>query len=328
LDNLFDGASAAIMIIGLVVAVTAAGAVVVSAGRAADEEKGVLADLISRALSTPSTRVVIGRIEGALSSDATVHGIEISDRDGVWLKLDRARIVWRRAALLRRRLEVDALEVTRLEFMRRPVPAETRVAGEDEPLLPELPVKVEIRRFNLAELTVGEPILGTAARMSATGAANLGNASEGLDLRLEVRRLDQPGTLTAKLGLVPDGQRLSVDLRLEEPSGGVLARAAGIPGLPPVKLDLNGEGTLDAFQAKLTFDAGATVGAKGNATLTRAGPVRRLELDLGTQVSGLLPSAAAPIFSGTTKLLGSVEFAGCRLSHNTRNCRCGHGSQG
>ncbi len=297
------------LIIGCVVAITAAGALVVSAGRAADEEKSVLADLISRALSTPATRVVIGRIEGALSSDATVHGIEISDRDGVWLKLDRARIVWRRLALLRRRLEVDALEVNRLEIMRRPVPAETRVAGEDEPLLPELPVRVEIKRFNLAELNVGEPILGTAARISATGAANLGSASEGLDLGLDVRRLDQPGTLTARLGLVPDGQRLSVNLRLDEPAGGVLARAADIPGLPPVKLDLNGDGTLDAFQAKLTFDAGASIGANGNATLTRTGPVRRLGLDLGAQISGLLPSAAAPVFSGTTKLLGSVEFS-------------------
>ena len=262
-------------IIGAVAAATAAGALVVATGRAADEEKSVLADLISRALSTPATRVVVGRIEGALSSDATVHGIEISDRDGVWLKLDRARIVWRRLALVRRRLEIDALEVNRLEIMRTPVPAETRVVGEDEPLLPELPVKVEIKRFNLAELNVGQPILGTAARISATGAANLGSASEGLDLRLEVRRLDQPGTLTARLGLVPEGQRLSLNLRLDEPAGGVLARAADIPGLPPVKLDLNGDGTLDAFQARLAFDAGAAIGANGNATLSRTGPVRR-----------------------------------------------------
>jgi len=109
-----------LFIIGAVAAATAAGALVVATGRAADEEKSVLADLISRALSTPATRVVVGRIEGALSSDATVHGIEISDRDGVWLKLDRARIVWRRLALVRRRLEIDALEVNRLEIMRTP----------------------------------------------------------------------------------------------------------------------------------------------------------------------------------------------------------------
>src|SRR3954462_15294289 len=112
-------------------------AVVASAGPAADEEKGVLASLISRALSTPTTRVAIGRIDGALSSDAGIHNLEISDRDGVWLKLDRARIVWRRLAFLNRRLEIDALEVNHLDLARRPVPAETRVPGEDQPLLPE-----------------------------------------------------------------------------------------------------------------------------------------------------------------------------------------------
>src|SRR3954453_24043394 len=139
-------------------------AVVAPVGPAADEDRGVLASLISRALSTPTTRVAIGRIDGALSSDAVIHDIEISDRDGVWLKLDRARIVWRRLPRVRRRLEIDALEGNPLEINRTPVPAETRVVGEDESLLPELPVKVEIKRFNLAELNVGQAMLGTAAR--------------------------------------------------------------------------------------------------------------------------------------------------------------------
>lgn len=284
-------------------------AVVASAGPAADEEKGVLASLISRALSTPTTRVAIGRIDGALSSDAVIHNLEISDRDGVWLKLDRARIVWRRLALLSRRLEIDALEVNHLDLARRPVPAETPVPGEDQPLLPELPVKVEVKSFALAELKLAEPILGTAARISASGAAKLGNPSEGLDLRVGVRRLDQPGTLTTRLGLVPEGQQLNLTLALDEPAGGLLARVADIPGLPPVMLDLSGQGTLDAFQAKLAFEAGAAIGASGNAILTRDGPTRRLGLDLAAHVSGLLPSVMAPVFAGTTKLSGTVAFS-------------------
>ena len=85
-------------------------------------ETTVLGDLISRALSTPTTRVSIGAVEGALSSDATIRNIAITDRDGVWLRLDRARLIWRRAALFSRRLEVDRLEIGTLEFLRRPVP--------------------------------------------------------------------------------------------------------------------------------------------------------------------------------------------------------------
>ena len=80
------------------------------ASRSADDSKGVLASLLSRVLSTPTTQVSIGQVDGALSSDATIHNITIADRDGVRLKLDTARIVWSRTALLlHQRLEVDKL---------------------------------------------------------------------------------------------------------------------------------------------------------------------------------------------------------------------------
>lgn len=276
---------------------------------AADEEKGVLAGLISRALSTPATRVSIGAIEGALSSDATIRDIEIYDRDGVWLRLDRARIVWRRLALLSRRLEIDRLEVGTLDVARKPIPAETPVAGEDQPLLPELPVRVEIKDFALGELRLGEPILGTAARLGMTGAARLGSPSEGLDLRFEARRQDAGGLFTVRFGLVPQGQRLDLALDLDEPAGGLLARAVSIPGLPPVRLNLNGQGTLDALDTRLTFDAGPGIGARGDATVRRDGPARRIGLDMNAEIAGLLPEVAAPVFAGTTRLTGSARYS-------------------
>lgn len=281
-----------------------------SAPSASDSEKGVLENLISRALSTPTTRVSIGAVEGALSSDATIRDIQISDRDGVWLKLDRARIVWRRLALLSRRLEIDTLEIGTLEVSRKPIPAEAPVAGEDQPLLPQLPVKVEVKAFALGELRLGEPLFGTAARLTATGNARLSNdTSEGLNLVLDGRRLDQPGTLSARLSLVPQGQRLTLAFKVDEAAGGLISRAGNIPGQPPVKLDIDGQGTLDAFGARITFEAGPDIGATGSANLTRQGAGRQLALDLQARIAGLLPAPAAPIFAGTTKLTGNVAFA-------------------
>ena len=134
-------------LLALAAATALAGSLLATRGRAVDDEKGVLAGLVSRALSTPASRVSIGAIEGALSSDATIRNVELSDRDGVWLRLDRARIVWRRLALLQRRLEIDTLDVDHLSVLRRPTPAEAPVAGEDQPLLPELPVKLEVKSF-------------------------------------------------------------------------------------------------------------------------------------------------------------------------------------
>jgi translocation and assembly module TamB len=275
--------------------------------RSDEADRGFLAGLISRALSTPSTRVSIGAVEGALSSDATIRDITISDRDGVWFRLDRARLVWRRLALLSRRLEVDRLEIGKLEILRRPIPADEAVPEADAPLLPELPVKVQITNFSLGELALGEPILGVPARLTASGAASLGSPAEGLNLRLDARRLDALGTFVARLNYA--SEKLDLTFGLNEPAGGLLARAANIPGLPPVKLDLTGNGPLDAFAARLTFNAGDTIGATGTANLRRVADVRRLALDLNARIEGLLPAVVAPVFAGDTRLNADAAFS-------------------
>ena len=67
--------------------------------RATEADKGVLADLLSRALSSQTTSVSIGAVEGVLSSDASISDIVLSDRDGPWLKIDKVRLIWNRLAL-------------------------------------------------------------------------------------------------------------------------------------------------------------------------------------------------------------------------------------
>ena len=300
--------------------------------RAADGETTVLGGLLSKALSTPSSQVSIGAVDGALSSDATIRDVVISDSDGPWLKLDRARLVWRRLALLSGRLEVDSLEIGRLEVLRRPVPGPTPAEAEpDGTLIPELPVKVEIKAFTLSELVLGEGIAGQPARLAGDGKAKLGNPSEGLDVSADFRRLDAAGRFVAQLLFVPKGERLEVKANLVEPQGGLLSKAANLPGTPPINFDLDGRGTLDAFNARLDFDAGPEIGAKGGARLSRIGTDRRLSLDLTSRIEGLVPGPAAAIFSGETKLDGGMAFSDTgafridRLDLASRTARLGIG---
>jgi len=131
--------------------------VLCGSAHAAEEDKGVLANLISRALSSPSMNVSIGAVNGVLSSDASISDIVLSDRNGPWLKVDKVRLVWNRLALFSRRLEVDQLTIGHMEFLRRPLPAETPPPdnGAAQPILPELPVKVLIKQFGVQELSLG-----------------------------------------------------------------------------------------------------------------------------------------------------------------------------
>lgn len=297
---------AAVAVAGALVLVTALGGF----AQNAQSERGVLADLISKALSTDGSQVSIGAVDGALSSDATIRDIVISDRDGPWLKLDRARLIWTRTALLMRRLEVNRLEIGKLEILRRPVPNLAAAAAQADagPLLPELPLKVIVEAFQLGELALGPTVIGAPARISAEGAARLGPPNEGLDLRLAGRRLDMGGSLDVDLRFVPENGRLRLGLKLDEPAGGLISTIADLPNRPPVKLDVNGDGPLDAFRATLRFDAGPTIGADGTADLSRQGAARRLLLALDSRIAGLMPPPAAPVFEGSTRLDGTVVF--------------------
>jgi translocation and assembly module TamB len=277
--------------------------------RAAEEDKGVLANLISKALSSPSTQVSVGAVDGALSSNALISNIVLSDRDGPWLKIDKVKLVWNRLALFSRRLEVDQLQIGKLEFLRRPPPAAAdpnAPKADDGPILPDLPLKVIIKQFGVEELSLGAPVVGAAARLTMSGAATLGPPSEGLDLRLDAHRLDAEGAFLARLAFVPDTKALTIALKFDEPAGGLLAHVANIPGQPPVKFNLDGAGALDAFKASLFFEAGPTIGANGHVDLHRDGPGRRLALNLQSRLEGLLPSFAGAIFAGETALEGDV----------------------
>jgi len=90
----------------------------------AQEDQGVLAGFISKILSTPASRVSIGAIDGALSSQATIRDITVADPQGVYLRIDTVRISWTRAALLSRRIDIQNLEIGRVEFSRRPAPGD------------------------------------------------------------------------------------------------------------------------------------------------------------------------------------------------------------
>ena len=279
---------------------------------AAESDKGVLADLISKALSTPSTSVSIGAVDGVLSSDASISDIVLSDRSGPWLKIAKVRLVWSRLALLSRRLEIDQLTIGHVQFLRRPLPPQAP-ATPPQPtgpgsILPELPVKVIIKQFAVQDLTLGEPVLGVGARLDISGKASLGPPSEGLDLNLTSRRLDAPGEFAALMTYVPASDRLTLNVNSAEPAGGLFAHFANLPGLPPAKLAFNGAGPLDNFTAKLDFTAGADLWAKGQVVVARQGAARRLALDLTSRLEGLAPGVIRPIFSGETTLNGDVVF--------------------
>jgi translocation and assembly module TamB len=254
---------------------------------ATDLGREIVAKRVSRALSSPAGQISIGKIEGQLASDFTIHDVAIADQQGTWLNVDRVHIRWRPLALLRLQLSIDTLDANQVEVLRKPGSgARENSPSNAEPFsLPRLPVSIEVGRASVANLITGAPFLGIPARFSARGTANL--VPQRLGFTLEGERLDQPGKLAARLDFAPDDQALRASLHLDEPADGVLAEIAGFPDRPPVAFTLDGDGTLDAFRAKLALHAGPAINSDGTLTLDKAGTVRNLALDLAAQLPSL-----------------------------------------
>ena len=175
-------------------------------------------------------------------------------------------------------------------------------------MAPNLPIKVVVGAFSLAELDLGEDVIGVAAKLGATGHATLGRASDGLDLVFDLQRQDAPGALGLQLAFEPKSTALKLAAAVHEPAGGLIAHAVKLDGLPPVDLDLNGDGKLDAFQSKLRFSAGPLASVAGDARLDRRDAQRALTLDLDGAISQLLPPWLGPVFQGQTKVAGAALF--------------------
>ena len=109
----------------------------------------------------------------------------------------------------------------------------------DEPVLPELPVKVIVERFALQELALGEPMLGTAA-----GSRRKVRRSRQPVRRAQVRlRGAAPrcaGPPSINLDYVPQTNRLALELAHQDLPAALRPGCSTCPELPPVDLRLAG----------------------------------------------------------------------------------------
>lgn len=268
-----------------------------------------LAGLIARAASAPGSEVAIGGIDNLLSSEPVVRDVTIADDAGVWLKLDRATMRWRQRALLRGAVDIEALDAGAVEILRKPLtPPEAQpdkrslfeMAQAALAWRPPLPVRVgalAVRRIDLAK-----PVLDAPAAIAIEGNADLGATGASARAALAIKRLDAPGTIAATIDVAADGQRIALSVDASEPAGGLVARLASLPNLPPVEVHLKGDGPLDNFAARLDARAGGAADAVGDLSIIRDGARRRASLDLAAHIAALLPRDAAALFEDQTKV--------------------------
>lgn len=276
-----------------------------------------VARMISRSASSPDMTVQIGAIDDLLSSNPVVRDVALSDRDGVWLEVDRVSAQWSRLALLALKVDVERIDIGRVDVLRRPAAAAKTAAKQVEEgstksassWPPKLPVRIRLGRLALEKLALAKPVLDMPATLSVDASAELGGAGDKASVSLVAHRLDAPGSVTAAAAYVPADQKLQLEIAASEPEGGLIARAARLSGLPPVEIALDGDGPLDAFDARLTAKAGETASADGAAKIAREGAARRVDIALSARLAELLPKNVAALFADATKIESVAHLA-------------------
>ena len=110
-----------------------------------EEEKSYFLSFVESQLSAPNRRISISGISGVLSSEATVGSITIADREGVWLRIENAKLNWSRTALLVGRLSIQSLAAERIDVIRKPLPDNSLPSPESSSFsLPELPISINL----------------------------------------------------------------------------------------------------------------------------------------------------------------------------------------
>jgi translocation and assembly module TamB len=262
------------------------------------EDAGFLENLIQNALGGEGREVRVVGLSGVLSSEASIERIEIADDDGTWLRVQDVTLDWRRLALLRGRLEVDALTVGVIDVLRKPLPgpeAPPKLAADPDAVpepfsLPDLPVAVNVAQLSMGAIRLGAPVLGEAAALSLSGAAQLEGGEGSANLSL-VRIDGQEAAYRVAAGYTNADGVLLIDLDLSEAPEGLITTLAGIPGSPSLELTLKGEDPLSDFTATLglrTSDIDRLSGTIGLRDLPGADtPEREITADVAGDVADL-----------------------------------------
>ncbi|WP_082766084.1 translocation/assembly module TamB domain-containing protein [Paramesorhizobium deserti] len=268
----------------------------------AEEEKSYFLSFVEDKLSAPNRQISISNIQGVLSSEASIGSITIADRQGVWLRITNARIVWSRTALLTGRLSIQTLAADRVDVIRKPLPDDSLPNPESSSFsLPELPLAVILDELNIAHLTFGQSVFGLASELSATGRLRLEDGS--LDSAFQIQRLDGPGgQLQLTAAYANQTRNLNLDLKLSEPANGIVANLLKIEGRPPVDLAVTGSGPLDDLDLDLTLDAAGNRVLTGLLSLDRQNDGLGFRTDFRGPIAVLVPPVFRDFFGAQTTL--------------------------
>jgi translocation and assembly module TamB len=283
---------------------------------AQSDDGTVLSRFLESRLSGAGREVRISGFEGALSSQARLAEMTISDAGGVWLTLRGAVLDWNRAALLAGRLDVTRLSAEALVIARLPdrtpdsLPAPEAAAPGTGFTLPDLPVSIAIDMLAIDRIDLGAALMGEAVSLSLSGGLTLAGGS-GTARITTTGRDGLAARLALEAGFDAESRVLSLDLAAEDAAGGLLSRRLGLPGAPAVALTVAGTGPVDDLTVDIALATDGADRLAGAVTLNRPAPDAPLAFaaELAGDLRPMVTADLRPFFGPDTTLAAAGSRA-------------------
>ncbi|MGV3490758.1 MAG: translocation/assembly module TamB domain-containing protein [Devosia sp.] len=289
-----------------------------------EQQKDWLVQFVEGQLSTPERQIRLSNIDGILSSNASIREVTISDKDGVWLRINNAAIDWDQGALFGGRLLVRELTADSIEYLRNAVPSgdANLPSPEAQPFtVPEFPVAIQLDKLAVPTVTFGEGVFGLGSEISVEG--NLLLEGGSLKSALDIVRLDGPGgRLDADVAYTKADNSIDLAVTLTEPPNGILANLLNIEGKPEIALSVAGRGPVDNLTTTMALDAAGTRALEGVGTIAGTAEGFAVNADLGGPIGTLVAPPYRAFFGNETRLQaaalvkseGGVDVSSLRLS--------------
>lgn len=262
----------------------------------------------------------VGRIEGSVYGEMTVHDLTLSDPKGTFLVIPQAQVDWRPFAYLRSHIDIKSLTADLATLQR--VPEFKPTPPTNDPLLPDL--DIDVGEFRIGQLVAERPVAGQRQVAAIDGTAHIADRRAQVTLNAVTVAgggNDGGDRLALVLDAVPEQNKLDLKLDLRAPESGVLAALAGLS--EPLTLRIAGKGDWAAWNGRADADYGTgelarlALQARGG-TFTVSGPMQLGRLFEGPTAALLGPETLLDL-KGTladrrVDLLGNASSEAFRLN--------------
>jgi translocation and assembly module TamB len=239
-------------------------------------------------------RVQVEDLGGFFPNRLHAQRLEISDRSGIWLRVEQISLTWSALAMLRNHAAIDGVSASRITVLRRPIPSAE--SGRRTP-------RIDIEHLSIPQIVLAPPVIGHAATLSAAGSIHYVSVHQ-LETDLLVIRVGNADRYRIAGEIASDVVRGTATF--SEGADGILGKLAGLPGLGPVNLSAQATGDASANAVTFRLSAGP-LHANGHGTVALKTRRADLDIDLTAPAMKLRPDIAWQALSGEAHVHGGFD---------------------